>query len=96
VLLVCLPAVGFAQQNPPLPEEVALPTTAAWLATAKGLITLDVVVRDKLGKPVAGLESKDFALLDNASRRRFSRFRHRMGSLPSLTLLWKSFWLLMP
>ena len=62
LLYVCLHAVGFAQQNPPLPEEVALPTAAAWLATAKGLITLDVVVRDKSGKPVAGLESKDFCI----------------------------------
>jgi hypothetical protein len=32
---------------------------------AKGSLTLDVVVTDKSGNPVHGLESKDFTLLDN-------------------------------
>ncbi len=47
--LFCFSLSGFAQQ-PPTPDR---------------RITLDVVVTDKAGKPVSGLEQKDFTLLDN-------------------------------
>ena len=44
-----------------LPAAVSSPATI----TTEGLIKLDVVVTGKEGKPVAGLEPKDFMLLDN-------------------------------
>lgn len=53
---------SFAQQNPapalsPRPESVP--------AASQRHIKLDVVVTDKSGKPVTGLEQSDFTLLDN-------------------------------
>jgi VWFA-related protein len=56
--LFCLSVVsGLAQQNGP--------AAAAAAAGANRRITLDVVVTDKSGKPVSGLQQEDFALLDN-------------------------------
>ena len=73
-LIVCLPALSWAQQNPAPPAatgqpQVVSPTSpqpspSAHAAT-EGRIHLDVVVTDKSGKPVSGLELKDFTLLDN-------------------------------
>src|SRR5277367_6274379 len=64
---VLVSGAGWAQQNLP-PAGVPEPRAAASLPatnSAEGLIKLDVVVTDKSGRPVAGLESKDFTLLDN-------------------------------
>lgn len=74
-LVVCLPFLSLAQQNPapaatgqpvaatpPAPQPT--PTTPAPKA-AEGRIHLDMVVTDNSGKPVSGLELKDFTLLDN-------------------------------
>ncbi len=59
-LLLCVSGLvsgfGLAQQNLAL----APPTNAT-----EGLIKLDIVVTGKGGKPVGGLEPKDFTLLDN-------------------------------
>ncbi len=65
-LPILFAAVAFAQQNPtpglsPRPE----PAPAATLNAGEGRIKLDVVVTDKSGKPVTGLELSDFTLLDN-------------------------------
>ena len=65
-LLLCVPALGWAQQNPPLPPgapqaAAALPPTSL----SEGMIKLDVVVTDQSGKSVAGLTPADFTLLDN-------------------------------
>jgi VWFA-related protein len=38
-------------------------------------MTLDVVVTDKSGKPVSGLEQKDFTLLDNKQPRKIVSFQ---------------------
>lgn len=45
------------------------------LNSPDGLIKLDVVVTDKSGKPVAGLGSQDFTLLDNGQPNRILSFR---------------------
>jgi hypothetical protein len=42
---------------------------------ADGQIKLDVLVTDDSGRPVAGLEQKDFALLDNKNPRPLLSFR---------------------
>jgi VWFA-related protein len=73
-LIVCLPALSWAQQNPAPPAaneqpQVASPSSPqpspAAPAATEGRIHLDVVVTDKSGKPVSGLDLKDFTLLDN-------------------------------
>jgi VWFA-related protein len=63
-LLVCLPVLCWAQQNSaPAPKN------------AEGRIHLDVVVTDKSGKPVSGLELNDFTLLDNNLPSKILSFR---------------------
>lgn len=73
-LIVCLPSFVYARQvnnqvGAAAPSEKALP------AGAEGLIHLDVVVTDKPGKPISGLEPKDFALLDNGQPNRILSFQ---------------------
>jgi VWFA-related protein len=65
--LLCLPILCWAQQNPVPPAEAGQTVAASLPVTAnrEGRIHLDVVVTDKSGKPVSGLELKDFTLLDN-------------------------------
>src|SRR5579862_758709 len=43
-------------------------------------ITLDVVVTDKSGKPVAGLEQQDFTLLDNKQPQKILSFQAKAGA----------------
>ena len=78
-LPLCLPMPAFAQQSaaqgaaatPPAmaaPQTPALspqPAAEPTSERAEGPINLDVVVTDKSGKPVSGLELKDFTLLDD-------------------------------
>ena len=77
MLLFFLPALGFAQQNPPLAEGAAQPVAVSSLATgtAEGLIRLDAVVTDKSGKSVPGLKSSDFTLLDNGEPEKVLSFQ---------------------
>jgi VWFA-related protein len=63
-LLVCFPLLSWAQQSP-----VSSPQNA------EGRIHLDVVVTDQSGKPVSGLELKDFTLLDNNQPAKILSFR---------------------
>jgi hypothetical protein len=60
------PGVGPPQSEQPRTNQVAdfalLPLKSD---TAPGLINLDVMVTDKLGKPISDLGSQDFSLLDN-------------------------------
>ena len=51
------------------------------LNPADGQIKLDVLVTDDSGRPVAGLEQKDFALLDNKKPRPLLSFRAVDGVL---------------
>ena len=78
-VILCLPALALTQQAypstrsaaqsapSPAPQAPALtqrpaPTPAP---AAEGRVHFDVVVTDKAGKPVSGLELKDFTLKDN-------------------------------
>lgn len=47
----------------------------------EGKIKLDVVVTDEAGRPVAGLEQKDFTLLDNRKARPILSFRAVDGTV---------------
>jgi VWFA-related protein len=72
--------VSFAQQNPtpavtPLTKPVSAPENA------DGRIHLDVVVTDKRGKPVTGLEQSDFTLLDNGQPSKIVSFNAVNGAV---------------
>ena len=77
MLLLCVPAIGLAQQSPPLVGGASQPAAVSSPATdaVQGLIKLDVVVRDKSGKPVAGLGRDDFTLLDNNQPQKILSFQ---------------------
>jgi hypothetical protein len=90
VFLICLPVVCWPEQNPaaqavPLPPQAALPsapqapplTSHSTLQPEKkkGPIYLDVVVTDKTGAPVSGLELKDFTLQDNGQPSKILSFQ---------------------
>jgi VWFA-related protein len=76
-LLLCAPALGLAQQTPPSAERAPLPASVSLPATVTGdgLVRLDVVVTDKSGKPIAGLEPRDFTLLDDGLPERILSFQ---------------------
>ncbi len=60
LILVCCGGTALGQKPlevPPVETPAATPTT--------GPMTLDVVVTDKAGNPIAGLKQEDFTLLDN-------------------------------
>ena len=60
--LVLMPMLMPGQQpSDPLPSALPVPDAR----TAEGTITLDVIVTDKSGNPVAGLQQKDFTVLDD-------------------------------
>lgn len=64
-----LPAL--AQQppvSPPINSKIQTPASDSRLV-------IDVVVKDKSGKPVSGLEQKDFTVLDNGSPRKILSFQ---------------------
>jgi len=62
--LSCLSVTGVTQQ--PAPRLTARPQESAVVANGNPqLISLDVVVTNKSGKPIAGLEQKDFSILDD-------------------------------
>src|SRR5580698_4424301 len=75
-LVLCVSAFALAQQtaapnqqapatSTQAPALTPRPSYAPAPAPGEGRIHLDVVVTDKAGKPVSGLELKDFALKDN-------------------------------
>jgi VWFA-related protein len=51
------------------------PPASVPLASADRLMALDVVVTDKSGKPVSGLEQRDFTLLDNKQPQKILSFK---------------------
>jgi VWFA-related protein len=90
MVLLCGSVAAAAQQivsaqNPPAPDRDH-PTLSHRAAPAKGSmpegkIKIDVVVTDSSGRPVAGLERKDFTLLDNKKSRPILSFRAVDGVL---------------
>ncbi len=92
--ILCLPFFAAAQQSSappaaagqpgPLPQVPALssrPAPAPVPGSGEGRLTLDVVVADKSGKPVSGLDRDDFALLDNNLPNPILSFRAAGGGL---------------
>jgi VWFA-related protein len=88
-LLFCSPALGWAQQSAAPAGAAAQPEAAPALtqrlapapAATEGRIKLDVVVTDKSGRPVSGLELKDFTLLDNNQSSKILSFRAFDGTV---------------
>ena len=76
-LLFCVSALEFAQQKSPLAGEAVFPAAVSSPATiaTEGLNKLDVVVTGKEGQTVAGLEPKDFTLLDNEQPQKILSFQ---------------------
>jgi VWFA-related protein len=77
-----LSMVAFAQQAANVPQaqgpELKLRPAPG---TEEGRIRLDVVVTDKKGKPVTGLELKDFTLLDNRQPTKILSFQASDGGV---------------
>lgn len=83
-LVVCLPFLCCAQQNPAPATAAGQPEVTppsapqplpAMPQNPQGRIYLDIVVTDNSGKPVSGLELKDFTLLDNNQPAKILSFR---------------------
>ena len=64
---------GFAQRNGPAGQSG--PPASVPLVSANGNILLDVVVTDRSGKPVPGLQQRDFTLLEDKQPRKIVSFR---------------------
>ena len=83
-LLFCFAYVGVAQQTA-LPEPQApnqnrpalshRPPPPSLAAVPQGTIKLDVMVTDRAGRPVAGLQQQDFTLIDNKKPQPILSFR---------------------
>jgi VWFA-related protein len=94
-LLCCLLAIGFAQQpappaaggvqiQPAAPALAPRPAPTPEPAAGEGSIHLDVVVTDKTGKPIPGLDLSDFTLVDNNQPGKILSFHaYGGGSAPS-------------
>jgi len=93
-LVFCFPALGWAQQSSSPTASVAQPAAtptaqapaltqrlAPAPAAAEGRIKLDVVVTDRSGKPVSGLDLNDFTLLDNNQPGKILSFRAFDGTV---------------
>ncbi len=72
VCLFCFFSVAYAQQNGPAGQSGTPASVPSDRANRQ--ITLDVVVTDKPGKPIAGLEQRDFTLLDNKQPQKLTSF----------------------
>ena len=72
--------VSFAQQNP-TPALATLPNPVAMPKKTDGRIHLDVVVTDKSGKPVTGLDLNDFTLLDDNQPSKILSFKAIDGAV---------------
>jgi VWFA-related protein len=73
---------GWAQQTPAAAGSVQQTPVAEH---KDGRIQLDVVVTDKSGKPVTGLESKEFSLLDNNQPAQLASFEAIGGGAQKVT-----------
>lgn len=73
-LLVALAlSLSVASPGPPLIAQ-SDPLASYTAALEVDLVTLDVVVTDKQGEPVGGLEEKDFRLLEDGKKVKLTRF----------------------
>jgi len=70
----------LAQQKGP--AELSERPASVPVASANRSIVLDVVVADKSGKPVAGLQEQDFTIIDNKQPRKIASFDAATASAP--------------
>jgi VWFA-related protein len=77
LLLLGISSFACAQEDVPhAPAEAQMPAkTATERDRAEGLIKLDVLVEDATGKPVSGLESSDFQLLEEGRPQKILSFQ---------------------
>ena len=66
---------SFAQQVPPAAQPASPGNAESLPASAAHTISLDVVVTDKYGSAVSGLQEQDFTLLDGKQPTKISSFR---------------------
>ncbi len=89
VTLCCLPLAAGAQQssNPATPAPAPAQRAGAKppAPPPHGQIQLDVVVTDKDGKPVSGLDRSDFTLLDDNRPTEIQSFQAYGGAAPIAT-----------
>lgn len=82
-IFLFLSVFAWGQQVEEPASPGAAPRSSAVLANSgvpEGRIKLDVVVTDKAGQPIAGLDSKDFTLLDDKKPVRIVSFRAYNGT----------------
>ncbi|MGO8733787.1 MAG: VWA domain-containing protein [Terriglobia bacterium] len=78
IFVFCLLLVtGLAQQNGPAAQSE--PPASVPPGNADSRITLDVVVTDKSGRPLPGLQQQDFTLLDNKQPAKIVSFQAVQG-----------------
>ena len=90
-LIFCLPVCIFAQQGaaptgdaaPPAQEPALANRPATPPDNAEGSMKLDVVVTDKSGKPITGLDRADFTLLDNKQPAKILSFKTYNATAPT-------------
>ncbi len=73
---ICL----FCLSLPALARQESVPVTPA---NADNRVTLDVVVHDKSGKPVAGLQQQNFTILDNKQSQKILSFEAVSQTAPA-------------
>ncbi|HEX7085177.1 MAG TPA: hypothetical protein VF198_02355 [Vicinamibacterales bacterium] len=87
-VIVTLVAAMLLMQQPraqaPQPDEQP-PGTAARFATAAQAVLVDVVVRDRRGRPVTDLTDADFTVSENGTPQTILSFERRLSSGPAVT-----------
>jgi VWFA-related protein len=84
-VVFCLPSPIFAQAagGSPAPALQVRPLTAHPPVEPEGLIHLDVVVTDRAGNPVSGIDRRDFTLFDNGQSEKIVSF-HAFGGINAM------------
>src|ERR1035438_2813116 len=80
VLFCCFLSPGFAQTGTPVRATTPANTPASLERGASRRVTLDVVVMDKHGTPVFGLQQADFTLLDDKQPQAILSFEAHGGA----------------
>ena len=94
IFVLCFSLVsGLAQQNGPAGQSE--PPASVPLSSADHRMTLDVVVTDKSGRPLPGLQQQDFTLLDNKQPQKIVSFHAVEGGTATPDPPGKSFCSLM-